>query len=59
MNQSGKGALDFQTHSIATGFAHTGAISKQGLIYVWGDNSNQQLQEHPKGDSRSENKVLK
>lgn len=52
-----KGSLDFQTHSIACGFTHSCAISKQGLLYVWGDNSNQQLQEFS-GD-RAENKVLK
>lgn len=58
MNSSEKGALDFQVHSVACGFTHSCAISKQGLLYVWGDNSNQQLQEQVGGD-RVENKVLK
>ena len=46
IDSSEKGSLDFQTHSVACGFTHSCAISKQGLLYVWGDNANQQLQEH-------------
>ena len=64
IDSSEKGSLDFQMHSIACGFTHSCAISKQGLLYVWGDNANQQLQERQRGDGAAQskdalNKVLK
>lgn len=35
-----------QAHTLACGFAHSVAIAKDGELLVWGDNGNQQLQEH-------------
>ena len=46
--------MDNQAKTMACGFAHCCAIGGQeangkgGKLYVWGDNSDQQLQEHPK-----------
>ena len=46
--------MDNQTNTMACGFAHCCAIGGQeangkgGKLYVWGDNSDQQLMEHPK-----------
>ena len=46
--------MEFPAHTMACGFAHSCAIGGQeinlgrGKLYVWGDNSDQQLMEHPK-----------
>lgn len=44
---------DFQLHTIAAGFMHSATIDKRGSVFVWGDNSNQQLKYC--GDDETEN----
>jgi alpha-tubulin suppressor-like RCC1 family protein len=46
---------ELQAHTVSCGFNHSAAINKYGQLFVWGDNSCEQLQEFtdPKKDVSS------
>ena len=44
--------MEFKSHSMAAGFGHTAAVTSEGNLYVWGDNSNKILREHTKSQKQ-------
>ena len=50
--------MDIHAKTMSAGFGHSAVINKQGQLFVWGDNSLEQMKPHAEGKNKERSKTI-